>query len=110
MAFTLPADPVIEMFLNGWTDITSSVRQNTPITITRGRADEQGAVAPSKLTLELDNATGNFTPDNPLSVYTGLLGRNTPLRYGLRTIRDAFGRTASSSWGSTETGEAWTLA
>lgn len=109
MALTFPRDPVMELFLNDWIDVTSSVRQTTPITVTRGRADEQGAVAPSKCTFVLDNTTGNFNPDNPTGAYFGLIGRNTPVRYSLRVARDTFGRTVSSGWGSTDTGDAWSM-
>lgn len=111
MALTFPRDLVVELFLDGdWVDITTKVRQTNPITITRGRSDEQGSVAPSRLTMVLDNTGGLFTPRNPLSAYYGLLGRNTPIRVGLaNVVSDTYTRSVTDGWGSTDTGEAWSI-
>lgn len=63
-----------------WTDITSYVRFNPAITITRGRADEFSTAAPARCTLWLSNSDGRFFPRNPTGAYYGQLRRNTPLR------------------------------
>lgn len=63
-----------------WERITPDVYTADPITIERGRADEAGEVAPSKLSLTLRNTAGKYSPRNPRSTYFGLIGRNTPIR------------------------------
>lgn len=62
-----------------WTDITSDVRQ-VPITITRGRSDEQSQASPQRMEFTLDNRTGKYSPRNPLSPLYGKIGRNTQVR------------------------------
>jgi hypothetical protein len=54
---------VVEVMFNGvnWTNITSYVRVSDGISITRGRGDEQGEVAPGTMSLVLIN-DGRFTP------------------------------------------------
>src|SRR5690242_14437160 len=105
MGLAFPRATFMEFFLNGWTDVTSYVRQTVPITITRGRSTEQGQTAPTQLTARLSDSSGNMNPDNPNGIYYGLLGRNTPARWGIYAARDVFSRTVSSGWGSTDPGD-----
>jgi hypothetical protein len=58
-------------------DISSYVRRDLGINITRGRQDAISAVQPGRLTFTVDNSTGNFTPQNSSSPwYPGvILGR-----------------------------------
>lgn len=111
MALSFPREPFMEMLFPGlgWVDLTSQVRQTSPVTITRGRANEQGQVAPSMLTALMNNGNGNMSPSNPMGDYFGLLGRNTPVRWGLTVARDACAATVSNGWGSSDTGDTWTI-
>lgn len=98
-----------------WTDLTllgGYVHDPSGISITRGRQDRNAQTSPSTCALTLKNPGGIWVPDNPLGPYYGLLDINTPLRVLMRpntnSAADAFGRTASSSWGSADVGGAWT--
>lgn len=73
-----------ELELDGvWTNITSKVRHDPGITITRGRADQSKNVDPSQCTLSLNNTDGRFSPRNPAGIYFGVIGRNTPIRVSI---------------------------
>ena len=63
-----------------WLDITDDVYQRDPISITRGRSDEQSQAQPGRISFTLDNRDGKYSPRNPLSPLYGLIGRNTPVR------------------------------
>lgn len=94
----------------GWTDISDKVYVRNPVTINRGRADEDGNAAPSKCTLTLDNRTGRFSPRNPVSPYYGQIGRNTPIRVSLQEtpVYDAYSNTTGTgdlSWTHTPSGD-----
>lgn len=112
MAIPFPRDLFAEVYLGalGWVDLAAAgkVRKDA-ITITRGRGDEQGDIAPTKMSLVLDNTGGVFTPKNPMSPYYGLLGRNTPMRAGITVVRDTFNRAVSNDWGTGTSGEPYTL-
>lgn len=70
-----------------WTDVTAYAYQrdgtSAPITVTRGRPDENGQAQASACTFELNNRDGRFSPANPAGPFYGKLGRNTPLRVSL---------------------------
>lgn len=84
-----------------------------------GLADEGSALGVSSCTLQLDNRSGDYAPDDARSALFGQIGRNTPGRLALlpgytsgeqSDTVDAFGRTvAAGGWGSTDSGEAWTV-
>jgi hypothetical protein len=98
-----------------WTDITDGyVHQPAKIFITRGRRDRYAQTTPSTCSLTLLNPDGIWVPDNPVGPYYGLIDQNTPLRVSVRPtdnqLSDAFNRTTSSSWGSADSGGAWTNA
>lgn len=74
----------VELNLGGtWTDITDHVRTSNGVPITRGRSDEASQVDRGTVRLKLDN-DGRFSPRNPTGPYYGQLGRNTPIRIGVR--------------------------
>lgn len=88
MAF--PADPlpvVVQAAFDGstWTTITDDVYVRDGIEITRGQADEQAAPEASRVSLTLDNRTGNYSPRNPSGTWYSQIGRNTQLRVALRS-------------------------
>lgn len=83
MAF--PATPLpikAELLINGtWTDVTSKVRLNDRIAITRGFSSEQGnTLQADQCSFSLNNRDGLFSNRNPNSIYFGLLGINTQFR------------------------------
>jgi hypothetical protein len=72
----------VELYIDStWVDVTSRVRNDPGITVTRGSADEATTVSATKLTLQLNNADGLLSNRNPNSIYYGLLGRNIAVRY-----------------------------
>lgn len=77
--------PKIEIFVNeAWTDITSYVRYESKVKITRGRQNEGGAgLTPSTCAMTLGNPGGIFSPRQPTSPFYGQLGQNTPLRVSI---------------------------
>ncbi|MFJ9573566.1 hypothetical protein [Streptomyces bacillaris] len=76
-----PLDVRVELGIAGaWTDVTADTYTRSPITITRGAADEASALEHSKCSLEFNNRLGKYSPRNPSSPYYGLIGRNTPIR------------------------------
>lgn len=104
MAFSF-MDIVAEAQLNGtWVDISGDVYQRDDIAITRGGQDESQQAPPTELRLTLDNRSGNYSTRNPAGAYYGSIGRNTPIRVGVRVDYDQFTRSASSiaagAWGT----------
>lgn len=76
-----------ELFLNGaWRDFTSKVyqRDGNEIVIARGRSDEGRDVDRSTCNAIVNNRDGDLSPRNPTGTYYGYLGRNTPLRTGVK--------------------------
>lgn len=81
MAFPQTVLPLkVELNLGGWTDVTSYVRRDPGITITRGRANESANAERTQLTMTLENTDGRFSERNPNGAYYGLLSLNTPCR------------------------------
>lgn len=116
MALTFPRDLFLDFYMGRWWEVTAlaesrSLRQADPVTVTWGLPGEQGGplAPPSVMEAALNNTGGHWTPGNPLGIwYEYLLGRNIPTRLGLRAIRDAFGRTVASGWGTSDTADTWT--
>ncbi|WP_432247716.1 hypothetical protein ACRAR1_07150 [Streptomyces sanyensis] len=76
-----PLDVRTELEIGGvWTDVSADVYTRSPITIERGRRDEGTRTDPTRVSLQLNNRLGKYSPRNPTSPYYGLIGRNTPLR------------------------------
>ncbi|MFK0140723.1 hypothetical protein [Streptomyces murinus] len=87
---TFPQMPLplqVDLCLDGstWTDITSDVRKEQQIKISRGRSDWGQQVDYSRCALTLGNADGRYSPRNPAGPYYGKIGRNTPLRVSVNT-------------------------
>lgn len=100
-----PVSPIVEMLIGGvWTDITDDVRLNSAdsgggIRIKRGVPNEGTVTEPTEVNFVLNNAGGKYSPKNELSVNYGLLGRNTPVRFGLLRRTETFGTAYTDTWG-----------
>lgn len=70
MAAGLPTAVLTEIEFSAgvWTDVSSYVKGDS-IEIKQGRESESSDLQPGTLDLDLDNADGRFTPDNPTSTY-----------------------------------------
>lgn len=113
MTFPQAVLPIVsEMQIDGaWVPITSRIERanGNGIRISnRGRKNEANKVQPATCTFDAKNNDLYFAYTNYNSANYGKLGGNTPFRSKLRWAYDTFTRSASSSWGSTTTGQAWT--
>lgn len=92
MAFPdTPLDLLAEMQIGGvWTDITADLYARVPLTIERGRPDEASSVDPSTATFQLNNRQNKYSPRNPRSEHYGLIGRNTPVRFSVPGLAEAY--------------------
>lgn len=63
-----------------WTDVTSDVRYEQKVRITRGRSDWGSQVDFGRCSFALSNTDGKYSPRNPEGTYYGQIGRNTPVR------------------------------
>lgn len=59
----------------GWHDITDDLHESG-VQITRRDVRD----GPGEMTCKLDNTSGTYSPDHPMSPLYGLVGRNTPIR------------------------------
>lgn len=95
-----------------WQDYTDAVWFKDKITRTWGKRDRFPSGTPAGLSMTLLNTGGLFVPDNPMSPLYGLLDEGTPIRVMVapreNSASDTFTRTSSSSWGTADTGGAWT--
>lgn len=73
-----------------WHDITSDVRADSGVSISRGRSDETQQAQPSSCSLTLSNADGRYSPRLPTSPLYGRIGRNTPI--AVSVVRDGVER------------------
>lgn len=74
--------PKTEILIDGaWVDYSSRVRAESEITITRGRADEQGRLAAQTANFVLNNRDGLFSNRNPLSPLHRKIPQNTQIRF-----------------------------
>ncbi len=83
-----PTDSAIktELLINGvWTDVSTRVRGEDKVSITRGRLNEQSRVTAQFCQLTLNNRDGLFSNSNPLSAYYGLLPVGTQIRVAAGT-------------------------
>lgn len=88
MAFPQTPLPIqVDISLDGttWTDITSDVRADDQINISRGRSGWGQEVDAGRCTFSLDNRDGKYSPRNPEGVYYGQIGRNTPVRVSVES-------------------------
>lgn len=96
-----PLDLAVELYLNSaWVEITSYVRRDPGILITRGRPDEASSPSPAACRLAVNNRDGRFSPRLPTGTYYGQIGRNTPLRVSVPS---------ATTWLSVDTATARTL-
>jgi len=67
-----------------WNDIAEDLRATTSqVSVTRGLSSESSSVAePTSCTCDLDSRDNRYAPRNPNSPLYGLIGRNTPFRWG----------------------------
>ena len=80
-----PLDCQVELNLAGtWTGITAYAMQrdgsSPPVTITRGRQDEQSQITPTQVGMQWNNRDGRFSPRNPTGPYYGSLFKNAGCR------------------------------
>lgn len=70
---------------SAWVDVTTDVfgSPRGGITFSRGRANEGDQADPGWCRLQFNNRTGDYSPRNPVGVYFGAIGRNTPLRLSI---------------------------
>lgn len=118
---TFPATnlPVVtEMYVAGnWTDISTDVQVRTSnnITITRGLPNESTSIVASQCTFMLKNRLHagesglRYSPNDPMGPFYGSIGRNTPVRVSINAESDTFSRTVSNGWGTSDSGDAWTV-
>jgi hypothetical protein len=105
----------VELYINGaWVDISSDVRADQGVRISRGNDDWYSSITHSTCHLSIDNRTFAYSTRNPASAYYGLIGRNTRMRVSVypaatATVYDAFGRTEASGWGTSDSGQSWTV-
>jgi hypothetical protein len=75
------SSPKIEALIDGtWTDVTSRVRGDAQVSITRGRVNEQARTTAQTCNLTFENQDGYFSTRDPSSVNYGLIPKNTQLR------------------------------
>lgn len=84
MTFPAPMfGPVVEILTGStWVDITDDVRTRELMRMARGRTPEGTTADPQRISLQLNNANGKYSPRNPISPYWNKIGRNTNLRAG----------------------------
>lgn len=78
--FAFGADPAADPTTWTWTDLTPQFLDQQ-VTTTRGRADESSDVSPSNSGVELDNESGDLTPDDARSQYWPDVDVGTPGRW-----------------------------
>jgi len=85
MEIAFGADIYGNQSLWDWTNVTppdaQSYFMSQEVTTTRGRQDESSDVSPTAADIELDNPWGDFTPDNPMSIYWPNVDLGTPARW-----------------------------
>lgn len=73
-----------ELYISGaWVDVSDDITEDG-VQITRGRASEGEDIDPAAARITLLNPIGRYSPRNPRSDLYGLIGRNTPVRIGIR--------------------------
>lgn len=87
MTFPLTARPMVyelQVGATDWANITSYTHSlRTPTAVNRGVPGEYSQSMPTESSFSINNANGLFSPRNPLSPLYGLIGKNTPVRWGI---------------------------
>lgn len=83
---SLPPKIKAELYYDGdWNNVTRDVRQTSDVTVTRGYTSESTQSAePSSASVTFDSRDYKYAPRNPESDLFGKIGRNTPMRVGVR--------------------------
>lgn len=107
----------VEMFLapastgvHDWTTIPAPLRTGD-VLITDGNSDLNDTPGvPNRCKFSLHDSAGNFNRKNPLGLYFGSIGRGVPLRAGIWSLDDQFGRMETNTWGAVgnTAGDTWT--
>lgn len=63
-----------------WTDVSAALRGKSGVTITAGRQDAAGQSSTTRVTFELNNPFGYWTPENAESIYWPNIRRGLPIR------------------------------
>lgn len=103
------ADPDAEPTFWGWLDVSDYRRQSSDVELNVGRDDEASTIEASDSTAVFDLRDGLLAARNPNSELYGRIGVNTPIRYRVPLATDDFGRTVVGSWGTADTGQAWSV-
>lgn len=84
-----PLDVELAILVDGAWDSTITPyvfgREGGGVSIFRGAPSEGQSTDPGRMSFELDNRGGRFTPKNPTSPYYGKIGRNTRIRASVYT-------------------------
>jgi hypothetical protein len=80
--------PKVELFIDGaYVDVTDYVLGGPKFIINRGESDEHGRLRTTMATVSLRNdvpgSKGIWSPDNPSSIYYGLLQTGMPIRFSM---------------------------
>src|SRR5918993_2165007 len=80
---SLPPSMWAELFFDGTWNSGVRLRQDSPVTVTRGLSAESSSDAePTTTECVLDNRSHRYSPRNLKSDLRGKIGRNTPFRWG----------------------------
>lgn len=108
----VPEEVIVEIFVNGkWVNITSDVRLRDQVDVRGGyrSVTRSPTPTPAECNFTLNNRSGNYSPKNPLGIYFGSIGQNTPVRVSTRVARDAFNRVTANGLGPADVGGQWTV-
>jgi hypothetical protein len=105
----LPIEVAFAFDGSTWTDVTSDVRHEQKIRITRGRSDWGQQTDFGRCSFALSNTDGKYSPRNPEGPHYGSIGRNTPVRVSVETGSVACWLPATSSSDSVSTPDAAAL-
>lgn len=83
----MSTDLAAEMFINGdWLDLKAEgILARDQVQMSYGRQNWAGTPSPARAQLTLDNRSGKWSPDNPLSPVYRKYKRNLPVRLGVGT-------------------------
>lgn len=107
----LPPSRKTQVLIDGtWRTMTTDVRYAAGVSIpNRGRPNELSQPTATRCVFTLNNSSGDYSDQNPLGQYYGLIGRNTQARQGFELGTDTFTRVASNSWGANDSGYTYAL-
>lgn len=107
MSLGFPRQQFLDMYLDGWQDITEWLRVTEAVTVKQGRGDEQEEPS-TFFTATLDNSDGRWIFRNPLGAYHGKLRPSIGVRWGFWLAQDTCNRTVSNGWGTMDSDDVWT--